>query len=237
MSTEPATPPAWPVLSAHERRILGVLVEKAQTTQGGSPLSLNSLATGCNQKSNRDPLMNLSDLEVEEALATAQKKGLVTKIIGGRVEHWKHSLYDAWRVSKVELAILGELLLRGAQTEGELRARACRMEPIADVEALRAILKPLAERRLVVYLTQESRRGTVVTHGFHAPQELERLRTKHVAEAEAAETAAPMVANARPALDEVHAEIAALKTLVNDLQAKLTALTEQVRTIKEGLGL
>ena len=71
-------------MSAHERRILGVLIEKAQTTQGGGPLSVNALVTGSNQKSNRDPLLNLSEVEVEEALVTAQKQGLVVKIIGGR---------------------------------------------------------------------------------------------------------------------------------------------------------
>ena len=137
MSPEPPaaaaeTPDAWPVLSALERRVLGVLVEKAKTTPDIYPLSLNSLVTGCNQKSNRDPVMNLSDLEVEEALTRAQKKGLVVKITGGRVERWRHIVYEAWRVEKVELAVLAELLLRGPQSEGELRARASRMEPIDD---------------------------------------------------------------------------------------------------------
>src|SRR5713101_3282628 len=140
------TPAPWPVLSALERRLLGVLVEKAKTTPDIYPLSLNSLVTGCNQKSNRDPVMNLSDVQVEDALAGAQKKGLVVKITGGRVERWRHVLYEAWRVEKVELAALAELLLRGPQTEGELRARASRMEPIADLDALRAVLKLLAER-------------------------------------------------------------------------------------------
>ena len=79
-------------------------------------------------------------------------------------------MYDAWKVGKVEAALLTELLLRGPQTEGELRGRASRMEPIEDLESLRALLKPLAERRLVVYLTPQGRRGTVLTHGFHAPK-------------------------------------------------------------------
>src|SRR5436305_1320078 len=91
----------------------------------------------------------------------------------------RHSLYETWHVDKVELAVLGELLLRGPQTEGELRSRASRMEPIDDLDALRAVLRPLAERRLVVYLTPEGRRGTVLTHGMHAPEELTRLRERH----------------------------------------------------------
>src|SRR3954468_17065401 len=111
-------------LSVTERRILGVMVEKAKTTPDVYPLSINSIVTGSNQKSNRDPLLNVTDLDVEEALVPLQQKGLVTRITGGRVERWRHNLYDVWKVNKVELAILTELLLRGAQTEGELRGRA-----------------------------------------------------------------------------------------------------------------
>src|SRR5947209_11648958 len=135
MSTPtPAGPPAgpWPVLDATERRVLGVLVEKAKTTPDAYPLSLNALVTGSNQKSNRDPLLELTEDDVEEALVRCQQKGLAIKITGGRVVRWRHALYEAWRVDKVELAILGELLLRGPQTEGELRARASRMEPIDE---------------------------------------------------------------------------------------------------------
>src|SRR5262249_19051121 len=145
-------PMSWPVLTPNERRVLGVLVEKAKTTPDVYPLSLNSLVTGSNQKSNREPVMNLADLDIEEKIDSAQKKELVVKGTGGRVERWRHVLYEAWQVGKVELAILAELLLRGPQTEGELRGRASRMEPIDDLESLRTTLKPLAERRLVVYL-------------------------------------------------------------------------------------
>src|SRR5437764_4099134 len=104
-SEKPKT--TWPVLDANERRVLGVLVEKAKTTPDAYPMSLNSLVTGCNQKSNRDPVLNLADHDVEEALAGVQKKGLVKKLISsGRVERWKHELYDAWKLNKVELAVL-----------------------------------------------------------------------------------------------------------------------------------
>src|SRR5262249_2251913 len=124
MSAPPdaSTPQAWPVLSMTERRILGVLVEKAKTTPDAYPLSINALVTGCNQKSNRDPVLNLTDADVEDALTQVQQKGLVVRITGGsRVERWRHILYEAWRVEKPALAVLGELLLRGPQTEGELR--------------------------------------------------------------------------------------------------------------------
>src|SRR5206468_8045461 len=156
------TPTNWPVLTMSERRVLGVLVEKAKTTPDVYPMSLNSLLTGSNQKSNRDPVLNLSEEDVENTLAGLQPKGYVTRIQGGRVERWRHNLYDQWAVNKVELAILTELLLRGPQTEGELRQRASRMEPIDDLDALRGALKPLAARRLVVLLGEEGRRGTLI---------------------------------------------------------------------------
>jgi uncharacterized protein YceH (UPF0502 family) len=261
MSSEPqpsaAALGAWPALTPNERRVLGVLVEKAKTTPDVYPLSMNSLITGSNQKSNRDPILDLSDLDVEEALVSAQKKGLIIKITGGRVERWRHSLYEAWKADKVELAILAELLLRGPQTEGELRGRASRMEPIADLDALRALLKPLKERGLVVYLSPEGRRGTMVTHGFHAPQELEKLRERHQAgEAEppppappaavrpsvpALSSEAPGNQSALAALENrlaaAQGEIGDLRQTVADLQAAVNKLTEQVRGLKEALGV
>jgi uncharacterized protein YceH (UPF0502 family) len=237
----PAAPVEWPALEADERRVLGVLVEKAKTTPDAYPLSINALVTGCNQKSNRDPVMDLADTDIEGALARVQKKGLVLRVTGsGRVERWRHVLYEAWKVSKVELAVLGELLLRGPQTEGELRGRAARMEPIEDLDALRAVLKPLAARRLVVYLTPENRRGTVLTHGFHAPAELERLRARHAGAAVEPDEPRAAPVPPRPDLDarlaEAQAEIAALRTTVAKLQGDLGALAEQVRGLKEALG-
>ena len=177
MSTDNPTN-TWPILTMAERRVLGVMVEKAKTTPDVYPMSLNSMMTGSNQKSNRDPVMNLSEENIEDTLAGLQPKGYVTRIQGGRVERWRHNLYDQWAVNKVELAILAELLLRGPQTEGELRQRASRMEPIDDLDELRSALKPLTERRLVLFLGPEGRRGTMITHGFHAPKEVEMLKSQ-----------------------------------------------------------
>src|SRR4051812_48357957 len=179
---------AQSVFSLIERRVLGVMVEKAKTTPDAYPLSLNALTTGCNQKSNRDPVLNVSDDDVESCLSNFQKTGLVTRLQGGRVERWKHNLYEQWNVNKVDLAILTELLLRGPQTEGELRGRASRMEPITDLDALRQTLKPLAERGLVVFLGPEGRRGTLIAHGFFPPRELEVVKTRAQGDAAAAES-------------------------------------------------
>lgn len=231
----------WPVLDMRVRRVLGVLVEKAKTTPDTYPLSVNALTTGCNQKSNRDPILNLTDLEVEDALARCQKTGLAIKITGGRVVRWKHNLYDAWNVNKVELAVLGELLLRGPQTEGELRSRASRMEPIDDLDALRNALRPLVERKLVVYLTPEERRGAMLTHGFHDPHELERLRSRIVVEpsAEAPQlAAAPAVPSQEDErLSELQAGLTAMREEIAVLKQTITGLQEELRQLKQSLGV
>jgi uncharacterized protein YceH (UPF0502 family) len=243
VGTEPASPVSsgpWPVLDVQERRVLGVLVEKAKTTPDNYPLSINALVSGSNQKSNRDPVLNLSDLDVEDALVRCQKKGLAIKITGGRVVRWRHNLYETWRVDKVDLALLAELLLRGPQTEGELRTRASRMEPLDDLDALRNALKPLVQRNLIVYLTPEDRRGAALTHGFHDPVELEHLR-KHFASAPAA-VAEPVAHEAvRPtavpaAAPEIRGEIAALRQTVTELQATVNELREELRALKQSLG-
>jgi uncharacterized protein YceH (UPF0502 family) len=241
--TEAVAPGAagpWPVLDMQERRVLGVLVEKAKTTPDAYPLSLNALTTGCNQKSNREPLLNLSDLDVEEALMRCQKQGLAIKITGGRVVRWKHNLYDAWHVDKVELAVLGELLLRGPQTEGELRGRASRMEPIDDLDALRNVLRPLVERKLVVYLTAEERRGAMLTHGFHDARELERLRSRIAAEpvAEAPPPAASTaVSSARDErLSELESGLSAAREEIAALKQTIAGLQEELRQLKQSLG-
>src|SRR5262249_16775400 len=156
----PVSSGPWPVLDSRERRVLGVLVEKQKTTPDAYPMSVNGLVTGCNQKSNRDPLLNLDEDDIEETLLRLLQRGLVDRSpASGRVERWRHLLYPVLQVEKVDLAVLAELLLRGPQTEGELRTRASRMDPIDDLDALRATLRPLVQRNLVVYLTPEDRRG------------------------------------------------------------------------------
>jgi uncharacterized protein YceH (UPF0502 family) len=234
-----AVPPGpWPVLDVQERRVLGVLVEKAKTTPDNYPLSVNALVSGCNQKSNRDPLLNLSDPDVEDALARCQKKGLAIKITGGRVVRWRHNLYEAWRVDKVDLAIVAELLLRGPQTEGELRTRVSRMEPLDDLDALRGALKPLLERGLVIYLTPEDRRGAILTHGFHDSVELDHLRGHFASSPALSESMAQQTTRPAPAPPgpDVQGELTSLREAVADLQAGLRALREELRALKQSLG-
>ena len=118
--------------------------------------------------------------DVEEILQDLRKKGAAVMVeAGGRVVRWKHTLYDWLKVSKVELAVMAELLLRGPQTEGDLRARASRMEPLPDLAALQAVLEALVPRGLVVYLSPRGqKRGVIVTHGLYPPDELEKVRQR-----------------------------------------------------------
>lgn len=179
--TDEPTPaePKWRPLETNERRVLGVLVEKAKTTPDAYPLSLNALRTGCNQKSNRFPQLSLEEDRVEDAIDALRQAGAVSIVQGdSRVERYRHLAYDWLGVDKFELAVMTELLLRGAQTIGELRGRAARMEPIAGMTELRPILASLVEKNLLLYLTPPGR-GAVVTHNLYLPQQLEKVRREH----------------------------------------------------------
>lgn len=177
--TQPQNAPAsrrWGPLESVERRILGVLIEKAKTTPEAYPLSISAVRTGCNQKSNRAPFMQLEESQVEDALEQLRKAGAVTQIQGsGRVDRYRHLAYEWLGVEKVELAVMAELLLRGAQTVGELRGRAARMEPIKDLGELQPTLDSLAAKGLILYLSPPGR-GSVVTHALYLEREMEKVR-------------------------------------------------------------
>ncbi len=175
-ASDSAAKPRWRPVPAIERRILGVLVEKAKTVPESYPMTLNGICTGCNQKNNRYPLMQLEPDQLDDPLERLRNYGAVALVQGsGRVEKFRHYLSEWLGVDKCELAVMTELLLRGAQTEGELRQRASRMEQIADLPALRTILHNLEQRGLVISLTSEGR-GHVVTHNLYEPRELEKVR-------------------------------------------------------------
>lgn len=180
-NSEASNTVTWKPISAIPRRILGVLVEKAKTTPDAYPLSLNALTTGCNQKSNRDPVMNLSGEEVEDALEELRTMGAVAEVHGdGRVIRYRHYMKDWLGVDGVELAIMTELLLRGTQTVGELRTRASRMAPnqLPDLSALEPVLKSLMDKKLVVAVTPAGR-GQLVTHGLYLEAERNRILREH----------------------------------------------------------
>ena len=175
--------PRWRPLSAVDRRVAGVLVEKAKTTPDAYPMSVNSLRSGCNQKNNRFPLMELEIEDIEESLARLRAAGAVAEVQGGgRVPRYRHYMYEWLGVDKVELGVMAELSAAQRQSEGELRGRAARMDPIADVAALRPVLASLKQKGLVLSLTAEGR-GHVVTHALYEPRELEKVRAEALAAA------------------------------------------------------
>src|SRR3954464_3109806 len=139
-------------LTLLEARVIGCLIEKAITTPDQYPLSLNALVNACNQKSNRDPMMDLSESTVQQTLDGLSKKHLVMEKsgFGSRVPKYQHRFcnteFGNLKLSSQELAIVCELLLRGPQTPGELRTRASRMAPIADGGESEKILEGLRTR-------------------------------------------------------------------------------------------
>ena len=225
MSTDAASAPWWEPLSLLERRILGVLVEKQKTSRSSDtyPLSLNALTTGCNQKSNRDPVLEVDEVEVEDGLSVLQKRGLVMRLTGGRVDRFKHELYEKWTPHGGRMAVLAELLLRGPQTKGELRIRAGRMDPIDSLEALEEILNPLFENGLALPLGDPHRRGALVTgHGFHSAEELDRLKSHQTAGISLEETAPTRPAAPAPGeLETLKERVAALEAHVAEIRRQL----------------
>ena len=230
----------WCSISSIERRVLGVLVEKAKTVPDSYPLTLASLTSGANQKTNRSPLMNLEPEDVEEALDHLRQLGAVTLVQGfGRVEKYRHMLHDWLGLEKVELAVMAELLLRGAQTEGDLRGRASRMEPIPDLPTLRTLLKSLMDKGLVLAVTPEGR-GQIFAHALYQPQELEKVyreagRGGVSSGAETTRTAVPISTNniAGRGAVESHAQAVAGTSQVADLQAVLDGMQQQMQAFQD----
>lgn len=167
-------------LDALERRVLGTLIEKNLTTPDSYPITHKALVAGCNQKNNRDPVTSLSEDDVQAALAALQGKRMVMAVRPehGHATRWRHELDRKFGIQGRELAVLGELLLRGPQTEGELRARANRMRAFPDLEALHETLVRLREWNppLAVRLSPEGAvRGVRFAHTLYPGAEMEQV--------------------------------------------------------------
>lgn len=168
-------------LNDNEARVIGCLIEKAITTPDQYPLSSNALTNACNQKSNRDPLMNLHERDVQETVNGLVGKHLVLERsgFGSRVPKYQHRFcntgFGTLEFTALETAILCELLLRGSQTPGELRARVSRMAENADLNEIEPALERLSKREdgpFVVRLAREAgRRDARYAHLFSGPVE------------------------------------------------------------------
>jgi uncharacterized protein YceH (UPF0502 family) len=212
-------------LTPSEARVLGVLVEKALTTPEQYPLTLNAVVNGANQKSNRDPLLALSDDEVSEALEGLIDKELARKVFPGssRVDKFCHTGTSTLKIEIAQLAVVAELLMRGPQSAAELRTRASRMVPIESPERLGELLEPLLERGMAERIAPG--------RGFRAERIAQRLAPGlHPLEA-------PAAAAGDPAAAEAAAPIRALlASRLEAVEAAVARLDRQLRALADKLG-
>jgi len=157
------------VLNEVECRVLGSLVEKEVTTPEYYPLSLNALVNACNQKSNREPVMNLDEAAVRQALHSLERQSLVRSVspADSRVTKYEHRLQEAFNFYRHETAILCLLLLRGPQTPGELRTRSDRMHTFDDLSAVQSSLQHLMKREPPLVHALPRQPGTKETRYAH----------------------------------------------------------------------
>jgi uncharacterized protein YceH (UPF0502 family) len=210
------------VLTAVEARVLGALAEKEITTSDYYPLSLNALVNACNQRSNREPIMNVGEDEVRQALNSLQDKGLAghARSADGRVAKYEHWLGEAYNFSRAEVALLCVLLLRGPQTPGELRGRTERLHRFDEISDVLGGLQKLMDREpsLVAILprqpgTKESR----YAHLLSGPVESIALST-----CERQSHREPSENDER--IERLEAEVSDLRRQVDELNQKIQSL-------------
>jgi len=214
-----------PPLSLLEARVLGVLVEKQHTVPDTYPLTLNALTAGCNQKTSRDPVLSASDSEVQAAIDRLRTLSLIVESSGGRVMRYAHNAARVLGVPSQAVALLATLMLRGAQTVGELRINCERLHRFADTSAVEAFLHELAERAAPLVI------------------ELPRLpgarenRWMHLLSGPAADSRAP----AHGSNDSAEAvvppgEVEELKASIGKLRAEVESLKQALAQLRSELG-
>lgn len=229
------TVPGPKQLARGQRRVLGVLLEKAFTTPDVYPLTVKACTSGCNQKNNRDPVTNYSEEQVREILDELREAGVaaVVHTDGGRAERFRHYMRKRYPFSEVQLAILTELLLRGRQQPGELRTRASRMTPIDSQEILKAALVELQAQGYVQANGPLDRRGVEVDHTFYLDGENQKLTPGTFSAAESADVPSEVASRSGgrdPQFTALAEEIAALRD-------KVSRLEEQMEEFRRAVGL
>ena len=225
------------LLNEVECRVLGSLIEKEITTPEHYPLSLNALLNACDQKSNRDPVMNLDEAAVRQALHSLDGQSLVRSVSASdsRVTKYEHRLQEAFNFYRHEIAVLCVLLLRGPQTPGEIRTRAERMHPFDDLSAVQSSLQHLMKREppLVKILprqpgTKESRYAHLLSGDVDLPDKVESFEAKP----EAKETATTISADGER-IAHLEEEIASLRKEVSDFHKEISDLKQQFAQFKK----
>lgn len=227
------------VLTPMEARVIGCLIEKQITTPDQYPLSLNALVNACNQKSNRDPVMDVDEPTVQRTLDDLSKKHLILERsgFGSRVPKYQHRFcnteFGTLKFTPQELAIVCELLLRGPQTPGELRPRAARMAPFTDADQVEATLETLRTRAdgpFVVRLPRQAgRRDAEYAHLFGGAVDAVEA-SSGAAAPQAAEGAAERVSGSadRDQSGVAEARIARLEVEVRELRRELESLKKEL---------
>jgi hypothetical protein len=189
---EPTGPPITE-LTKGQRRVLGTLIEKAYTTPEGYPLTIKALTTGCNQKSNRYPMTDYSEDDVLDVVDQLRQLGLVAVVHteSGRTERYRHYMRKRFTLTEPQIAVLTELLLRGRQSVGDLRARASRMVAIESLDDLREALRGLLAQHYLQSGGSLDRRGVEVDHNFYLPAENKKITASDRDEPEADEPEPP----------------------------------------------
>lgn len=206
-------------LTAIEARVLGTLMEKARTVPDSYPLTLNSLVSGCNQKTSREPLMNVTDAQAQEALDSLKLLSLVFESSGSRVARWEHNFQRAVGVPEQSAVLLGLLMLRGPQTAGELRINSERWYRFADISSVEAFLDELQDRA-------EAKGGPLVIKLARSPgmreQRWAHLLCGTVVTGDLPAGAAPVSSPQLEArVETLEQEVARLRATVEDLCAQL----------------
>ena len=204
-----------------EVRVLGSLLEKEQTNPETVPLSVNALIAACNQKTNREPVMQLTEHQVVTALDWMRQEVLVWRTEGARTERWQQSVVRRWGLDRAGKALMTLLMLRGPQTAGELRTRSERLHPFATLEETEEALRRLAaeDEPLVVELPR--RPGQKETRWVHLVGEL-------APEPEPAEIFAGALDAAGPARPGLASRVERLEEMVERLAAELEELKKQL---------
>jgi len=239
-------------LSAAQRRVLGTMIEKALTVPESYPLTLKALTTGCNQKSARHPLTNYQEDDVEETIGQLRELGLaaVVHTESGRTERYRHYVRKRFSMlSEPQVAVLGELLLRGRQPMGELRSRAARMAPagsLDSLEQLRTELTGLMDLKLVQSDAPLERRGVEIDHNLYEAREGQKMTPRTSFDDEPAPTAAAPSGSSAPVArlaptapppgsDLLLNRISALETACAVLQGENRELREQIEELRNSL--
>ena len=217
------------VLSPIETRVIGCLIEKEVTTPDYYPLTLNSLTTACNQKSNREPVMALTEAEVMDATMALIERRLMTDESGfnSRVSKFRHRFcnteFGSLQFSDQERAIACCLLLRGAQTPGEIRTRTNRLCEFTDVKQVEALLEQMAsnaEGALVVKLPREAgKRESRYMHLFSGDVDIAELEASAAPVSVASASTSQYeerIASLESQVEQLTAEMAELKSLIID---------------------